>query len=113
KKLLIAGVALLFITVLALLLNSSGGSQKEKEEKADQSVGATAQKMTIAAPNAPEAYIVFPDGNRQKLPYAISGTEGQNFRFTIEAEGYVPMKVEVPITIRRKSYEYNLEKIEK
>ncbi|HNF43737.1 MAG TPA: hypothetical protein PLT49_08715, partial [Ferruginibacter sp.] len=104
---------LLFIVVLVLLLNSSGGSQKEKEEKADQSATPAAQKMTIAAPNAPDAYIVFPDGNRQKLPYAISGTEGQNFRFTIEAEGYVPMKVEVPITIRRKSYEYNLEKIEK
>ncbi|HNN71274.1 MAG TPA: serine/threonine-protein kinase [Ferruginibacter sp.] len=113
KKLLIAGAALLFIVVLVLLLNSSGGSQKEKEEKADQSATPAAQKMTIAAPNAPDAYIVFPDGNRQKLPYAISGTEGQNFRFTIEAEGYVPMKVEVPITIRRKSYEYNLEKIEK
>ena len=66
--------------------------------------------MTIAAPNAPKGVYCLPGWQPAKLPYAISGTEGQNFRFTIEAEGYVPMKVEVPITIRRKSYEYNLEK---
>ena len=65
----------------------------------------------ISSPNAPNAYIVFPDGSTKKLPYEINGSEGQNFQFTIQAEGYVSREIEVPITTRRKSYEYNLEKI--
>jgi serine/threonine protein kinase len=62
------------------------------------------QKLTIAVPSVPDAYIVFPDGHTQKLPYDISGKDGENFQFTIKADGYVPREVEVPITNRRKSY---------
>lgn len=111
-KLLIAGGALLLVIVLVLMLNTSRNMVSVGEGKTDQPAPGEVQKMIIAAPNAPDAYIVFPDGNRQKLPYEITGPEGKNFQFTIEANGYVPKSVEVPITIRRKSYEYNLEKIE-
>lgn len=112
KNLLIAGAALVLIITMIFIANRPGEKNREKE-KQDVTIAAGQQKMTIAAPNAPDAYIVFPDGSAQKLPYDITGSEGQNFQFTIQAEGYVSRKVEVPITIRRKSYEYNLEKIEK
>jgi hypothetical protein len=81
----------------------------EKDNTGQQS--SELQKLTIDVPNASNAYIVFPDGSTQKLPYALNGKEGDNFQFTLEAEGYEPRKVEVPITVGRKSYEYNLEKI--
>lgn len=69
------------------------------------------QKLIIDVANAPNAYIVFPDGNKQKLPHALNGKEGDNFQFTLQAEGFESKKIEVPITVGRKSYEYYLEKI--
>ena len=69
------------------------------------------EKLIISVPNAANAYIVFPDGSTKKLPYEITGRDGEYFQFTLQAEGYLSRKEEVPITNRRKSYEYNLEKI--
>ncbi len=69
------------------------------------------QKLTIDVTNTANAYIVFPDGDSKKLPYDLSGKEGDDFQFTLQAEGYESKKIEVPITIGRRSYEYNLEKI--
>jgi serine/threonine-protein kinase len=69
------------------------------------------QKLIIAVPNASNARIVFPDGSSKDLPYELKGKEGENFQFTLEAEGYISKKIEVPVTNRRKSYEYFLEKI--
>ena len=68
-------------------------------------------QLTIDVPNTSDAYIVFPNGDRKKLPYAISGNEGENFKFSLQADGYVSREVEVPITSSQRSYEYNLEKI--
>ena len=61
--------------------------------------------------NSTEAFIVFPDGDEKKLPYQIKGKEGENFKFTLKADGYVSKEVEVPITIGRRSYTYSLDKI--
>jgi serine/threonine-protein kinase len=69
------------------------------------------QTLTIDVLNSRDAFIVFPDGNSKKLPYDINGKEGENFKFTLKAEGFVSKDVEVPITVGRKSYEYSLDKI--
>jgi eukaryotic-like serine/threonine-protein kinase len=84
---------------------SSGGKDNTEQQYSEM------QQLTIDVPNASNAYIVFPDGTKEKLPYAISGKEGDNFQFTLQAEGYEPKKVDVGITIGRKYYQYNLEKI--
>ncbi len=118
KHLLIAAGILLFVIAVIFIATRPDDTNSEVVIRNDQTPGtekkpesAELEKLTIAVPNAPEAYIVFPDGTTQKLPYEISGKEGQNFQFTLQAEGYVSRKIEVPITNRRKSYEYNLEKI--
>lgn len=83
-----------------------------KPKNNDGPVNATEDlHLTIDVPNAPDAYIVFPNGDRKKLPYDISGKEGENFKFSIQAEGYIPREIEVPITNSQRSYQYNLEKI--
>ena len=117
KTISIAAVAALVILTVVFIPRGTKikpgsevlSGQKEKEEQ-DQPAAAL-QKLTIDVPNASDAMIVFPDGSSKKLPYEIIGKEGENFQFTLQAEGYVSKKVEVPITVGRRSYEYNLEKI--
>lgn len=69
------------------------------------------KSLTIGVLNAADARIIFPDGSSEKLPYDIKGNEGEMFKFRLEAEGYKPRDVEVPLSSSRNSYEYNLEKI--
>ncbi|MBL0183731.1 MAG: serine/threonine protein kinase [Chitinophagaceae bacterium] len=117
KTISIAAVAgLLILTVLFIPKDVDKNQGKEaspgQKEKTDQGQPAVElQKLTIDVPNASDAIIVFPDGSSKKLPYDIVGKEGENFQFTLQAEGYVSKKIEVPITVGRRSYEYNLEKI--
>jgi serine/threonine-protein kinase len=112
---MIAVAVVLVIAVAIIILNGSDekphgeGLPGEKDNTTQQSP--EQQQLIIDVPNASNAYIVFPDGSTQKLPYALSGKEGDNFQFTLQAEGFESKKVEVPITVGRKSYEYNLEKI--
>jgi len=111
KNTFIAGGVLMFIIVMVLILVQPAGENKGQNVKKEEQAATETQKLMISSPNAPNAYIFFPDGSTKKLPYEINGSEGQNFQFTIQAEGYVSREIEVPITTRRKSYEYNLEKI--
>jgi serine/threonine-protein kinase len=117
KNLAIAAIALFFIIAFIFILIKPAGkdvdlkNEQEQVTPVNHTESGELQKLTISVPNAPDAYIVFSDGSTQKLPYDIMGKDGENFQFTIQANGYVPRKVEVPITNRRKSYEYNLEKI--
>jgi len=112
---MIAVAVVLIIAVAITILNGSDekplgeGLPGEKDNTVQKS--SENQKLTIDVPNATNAYIVFPDGSTEKLPYDISGKEGENFEFTLRADGYESKKIEVPITVGRKSYEYNLEKI--
>ena len=112
---MIAFAVVLIIAVAIIMLNGSdekppdGGLSGEKDNTEQQS--SEQQKLTIDVPNASNAYIVFPDGSTEKLPYDIRGKEGENFQFTLKADGYESKKIEVPISVGRKSYEYNLEKI--
>lgn len=112
---MIAAAVALVIAVAIIIpkggnVNPSGdGLSGEKDNTEQQSTGL--QQLTIDVPNTSNAYIVFPDGTTEKLPYAISGKEGDNFQFTLQAEGYESKKIDVGITIGRKYYQYNLEKI--
>lgn len=112
---IVAIVAVLLIAVTIIFFNGRGekphgeGLPGEKDNTVQQSP--EQQQLIIDVPNASNAYIVFPDGSTQKLPYTLSGKEGDDFQFTLQAEGFESKKVEVPITVGRKSYEYNLEKI--
>ena len=109
-----ACIALIIIIVLIIPAGSgkkAGGESLSGENDNTLQQTSEIQKLTIDVNNASNAYIVFPDGTTEKLPFAISGKEGENFQFTLQAEGYESKKVDVGITIGRKSYEYNLEKI--
>ena len=112
---MIAVAVVLIIAVAIIMLNGSDekpsgeGLPGEKDNTVQQS--SEQQKLTIDVPNASNAYIVFPDGSTEKLPYDIRGKEGENFQFTLKADGYESKKIEVPISVGRKSYQYNLEKI--
>lgn len=113
---LIATVVVLLIILIVAVIPKGDNSKPSEEGASGDKAGteqptAELQKLTIDVPNATNAYIVFPDGNTEKLPYVLSGKEGDNFQFTLQAEGYESKKIEVPITVGRKSYEYNLEKI--
>lgn len=117
KNILIAGGAVLVIIVMVFLLsgpaknNGASTTNDDTVTTVKTAEAAGIEKLTIATPSIPDAYIVFPDGSTQNLPYDISGRDGENFKFTIKANGYISRDVEVPITNRRKSYQYYLEKI--
>lgn len=108
KSLGIAATAVGFGLIVLVLANSinTRPDEKKTDEPKEQ-----VRTLTINVSNTSKAYIVFPDGSSEKLPYDISGKTGQNFQFRIQADGYISKEVEVPISVGRKSYDYNLEKI--
>ncbi|MEP7163242.1 MAG: serine/threonine-protein kinase [Ferruginibacter sp.] len=117
RKQMTIAASVVFIIIVMIFVATRPGEKdpgiNEKERAAttekDQQPG-NLEKLTIATPSVPNAYLVFPDGSTQNLPYDISGKDGENFKFTIKAEGYISREIEVPITNRRKSYQYYLEK---
>jgi serine/threonine-protein kinase len=116
KILMIAGVlALLIIIAIMLPKNTNITTQEQPETEIS---GANSEEETdltrtlkIDVSNASNAYIILQSGDRKKLPYEITGKEGENFKFRLEADGYESKDVDVSITVGRKSYEYNLDKI--
>lgn len=117
RNLMIAAAVFFVLILVTVIAKNQGGSDVDPVKKDtlvkrdDISNNPGEERLTISVPNVTDAYIIFPDGTTKKLPYDIVGKEGERFEFTLQAEGYVPRKVEVPITNRRKSYNYNLEKI--
>lgn len=97
--------AAVFLVIIVIYFAASPGKKDDPANLSER------LELTIDVPNTSDAYIVFPNGDRKKLPYAISGREGENFKFSLQAEGYVSREIEVPITSSQRSYEYNLEKI--
>lgn len=117
KKILMvaAGLVLLIIIAIAIPKNTNTNLPEKPESdvsdvKIEQGNDQT-RTLRIDVSNASNAYIILQDGDRQKLPYEITGKEGDNFKFRLEADGYEPKDVDVSITVGRKSYEYNLDKI--
>jgi hypothetical protein len=68
------------------------------------------KKIMINASGIVNAELILNDNTRKPLPYAVQGKEGDKLEFTIHADGYKDKKVEMEITSRRSSYEFNLEK---
>lgn len=109
KIAVIAIAALIMLAAAIVFLNQPdkpSTGENDTEQQAHEIL-----KLTIDVPNATNAFLVFPDGETQKLPFVISGKEGENIQFTLQADGYESKAVELPMTIGRKAYEYNLEKI--
>lgn len=73
--------------------------------------GINQEKVSINVPGIDNAVLVTPDNKVLTLPYTIKGKEGDKFKFTIKADGYEEKKIEVEISPRRSSYDYNLDKI--
>ncbi len=114
KGLLIAGSVALLILIVFLVLNNSSKEPVEPgnaDKAADTQVTGQANKsVLINTPGIEHAEIITTDGERKKLPYTVTGNEGDRFEFIIQADGYKDKKIEVQISPRRSSFEYNLEK---
>lgn len=108
KRIIVIAAAVILLVVIAVLWPGGSNNDIKPSEKKEIK---PEQKLLIEVPNVSNAVMVFPDGTTEKLPFQLSGKEGQNFEFTIQAEGYESQKVEVELTVNRKSYEYYLHKI--
>ena len=82
----------------------------EKEQKKITTDAAPVNKIIINVPGISNAELILNDGSRQPLPYTLNGKEGDKYEFRIHAEGYRDKDVQVVLTPRRISYEFNLEK---
>ena len=114
KGLIIAGSVALLIFILFLVWNNSGNEPVQPasgDNVTDTQVTGQANKsVLINTPGIENAEIILRDGERKKLPYTVTGNEGDRFEFIIQANGYKDKKIEVQISPRRSSFEYNLEK---
>jgi len=117
KKILMiaAGLVLLIIIAIAIPKTKNPTLPEQPEPGVSdvpvEPVNEPTRTLKIDVSNASNAYIILQSGDRERLPYEITGKEGENFKFRLEADGYEPKDVDVSITVGRKSYEYNLDKI--
>jgi eukaryotic-like serine/threonine-protein kinase len=114
KKMVVPGIAA-FVVILSIVfyVNSSNDPPGVK-------TGVTPPENNIPVPGLNEviintpgvehAELILESGVTQALPYAVKGKEGETVAFTIRAEGYEDREVQVVVTPRRLSYEFNLEK---
>jgi len=111
KKLLIYVMAAIGVVLLILFITNNKPGIKPSVQD-DQVVGpANDKKVTINVPGIDNAELISNDNVHLPIPYTVSGNEGDKFEFTIHADGYKDKKVQVVITPRRSTFEYNLEKI--
>ncbi|MEO6732572.1 MAG: serine/threonine-protein kinase [Ferruginibacter sp.] len=115
----VGAVAAIVIVGLLIFINSGADIDEVQGEliqtnndpaKKESIIAAPQNRVMINTPGIENAEIVLSDGARKPLPCAVEGKDGERFEFTIHAEGYKDKKVEVQITPRRSSFEYNLEK---
>lgn len=114
KGIIITGSALLLLAVMFLVWNA-GSNEPVQPASGDDAqetrvTGQANKSVLINTPGIENAEIILTGGERKKLPYTVTGNEGDRFEFTIQANGYKDKKIEVQITPRRSSFEYNLEK---
>ncbi|MEP7145059.1 MAG: serine/threonine-protein kinase [Ferruginibacter sp.] len=91
-------------------LKNDTSAREQKEEKKRAELVAAGNKIIINAPGIANAELILTDGSHQPLPYTVRGKEGDKFQFTIRADGYKDKDVQVVLTPRRISYEFNLDK---
>jgi serine/threonine-protein kinase len=117
KKILVIAASLVLLIVIAVMIPKTKSPSSPDQPEVDV-IGPTVEQsneqtrtLTINVSNPSNAYLILQNGDRKELPYNITGKEGENFKFRLEADGYEPKDVDVSITVGRKSYEYNLDKI--
>ncbi len=114
KGLIIAGSFALLLFIIFLVWNNSGNEPVQPASGDDagetQVTGQANKSVLINTPGIENAEIILRGGERKKLPYTVTGNEGDRFEFIIQANGYKDKKIEVQISPRRSSFEYNLEK---
>ena len=110
KILLFMGAGFILLFILLVVVNDSDNKLKQEQTDNASIEKGLMNKIMINTTGVERAEMELTDGTRKQLPFAIEGKEGENIEFTIHAEGYKDKKVNVQITNRRSSYEYNLEK---
>ena len=116
KWLLGIGGAAVLLLLIIYLMNSKPDPKPPFEadttgNKKDTVTIPGDSKVLINTPGVQNAELILNDGVHMPLPYSVEGKEGERFQFTIHADGYIDKKIDVQITPRRSSFEYNLEKI--
>lgn len=113
KNLLIAASAIVVVLLIFFLAGREPVKPVEtpQNEKTNTITNQDQDKVNINVPGIENAVLITPDNKELTLPYTIKGKEGDIFKFTIRADGYEDKKIEVEISPRRSSFDYNLDKI--
>ena len=111
KKLLVAASAIAVLLLIIFLINYKPAVTIEKPNKTITTNDEGKQTININVPGINNVVLISDDNERIPLPYTVKGNDGDKFNFTIHADGYEEKKIEVEISPRRSSYDYNLEKI--
>jgi eukaryotic-like serine/threonine-protein kinase len=112
KGLLTAAAIVLLLLVFFSLSNNRHGEQQYSPATDSTGMVTDEKQVMINASGIVHADLIFNnDSIRRPLPYAVHGKEGDKLEFTIHADGYKDKKVQIEITSRRSSYEFNLEKV--
>lgn len=110
----IAAVAAVALLVLFVLNNKPGIRGNDSVPEAVKPVmpqSGEKREVLISVPGVNNAELISAENERLPIPHTVSGKDGDRFEFTIHADGYLDKKVEVVISPRRSSFEYNLDKI--
>ncbi|MEO6230700.1 MAG: serine/threonine-protein kinase [Ferruginibacter sp.] len=111
KNLLIAASAIAAFLLIIFMVNRKPAIPSVQPQKEIITTGIEPEKVSINVPGINNAVLITGDNTKLLLPYTVKGKDGDKFQFTIRAEGYEDKKIEVLISPRRSSYDYNLEKI--
>ena len=103
--------AILTLVLIVVVVNNKPIVDPVQPEEPVVKPSADKQTVTISVPGIDNVELISEDNQRLSVPHTVAGKEGDRFEFTIHADGYKDKKVEVMITARRSSFEYNLEKI--
>ena len=113
KKILIAAGAVTGVLLLILIWVNDKPAVKTFVPGKEITGTGDKQKVIINVPGIDNAELISIENEHIPLPFTVHGNEGDKFEYTIRANGYKDKKIQVKITPRRSSFEYNLEKINK
>lgn len=110
--LLYAGVSAVLVILIVLFVgNNRPDPPPFPQTNPKPALDAGSIKVRVNVPSVSNAIIVFPNGRTEKVPYSISGKEGQLVDFVLKAPGYADRNVRLEITNRRSYYDITLDKI--
>jgi serine/threonine protein kinase len=121
-KLLIPFLIAIVVIIALAIVNSSGekiinnggknNDQNNSMPTGNNETTARVKKINIDVPGVQNAVLIFPNGNEHKIPYEISGYEGQHIEFIIRAEGYYDKPVEFDLKAIQ-PYTYTVSPVQK